>query len=154
MRECIDWHKGLAHNGYGLTTRGNKTYRAHRLTYCDANNVDHSTIKGLVVRHTCDNRKCVNPEHLVLGTHQDNMDDMRLRGRAAKGLHNGVGKLSPEQVQYIHTNYKRGCSVFGTVALGRKFGVHNSTIGRALLGITHKAAAEQGSSMAIKHYID
>ena len=105
MSDCINWSKSLGHNGYGLTTRNNKTYRAHRLAYCDYHNIDHSDIKGMVVRHTCDNRKCINPEHLVIGTHQDNMDDMKKRNRSAKGLVNGAGKLTPEQVTYIRTRY-------------------------------------------------
>ena len=153
MSECINWSKGLADNGYGLTTRNNKTYRAHRLAYCDYHNIDHSDIKGQVVRHTCDNRKCVNPEHLLIGTHQDNMDDMKKRNRSAKGLFNGAGKLTPEQVTYIRTHYVKNSKEFGTVALGRKFGVHNVTIGRVVRGIYHTAAAELGKNMMNKHSI-
>lgn len=149
MSDCINWSKGLAHNGYGLTTRNNKTYRAHRLAYCDYHNIDHSDLKGQVLRHTCDNRKCVNPEHLVIGTHQDNMDDMKKRNRSAKGLSNGSGKLTPEQVTYIRTHYVKSSKEFGTVALGRKFGVHNGTIGRAVRGIYHNAA-EMGTDMMNK----
>lgn len=152
MSGCINWNKGLAHNGYGLTTRNNKTYRAHRLAYCDHHGVSHDSIKGKVVRHTCDNRKCVNPEHLVLGTHQDNMDDMKHRDRAAKGLNNGACKLTPEQVNYIRAHYKRGCTEYGTVALGKRFNVNNSTIGRCVRGDYH--AAEQGASMAYKEHIE
>ena len=148
MSDCINWSKGLAHNGYGLTTRNNKTYRAHRLAYCDYHNIDHADLKGQVVRHTCDNRKCVNPEHLVIGTHQDNMDDMKKRNRAAKGLDNGSGKLTPEQVTYIRTHYVKRSKEFGTVALWRKFGVNNTTIGRAVRGIYH--AAEYGTNMMNK----
>lgn len=148
MSDCINWSKGLAHNGYGLTTRNNKTYRAHRLAYCDYHNIDHSDLKGQVVRHTCDNRKCVNPEHLVIGTHQDNMDDMKKRNRSAKGLDNGSGKLTPEQVAYIRTHYVKRSKEFGTVALGRKFGVHNGTISRAVRGIYH--SVEYGTNMMNK----
>lgn len=137
MTACINWTKGLSHNGYGLTTRGNKTYRAHRLAYCDHYGIEHSRIKGLIVRHTCDNRKCVNPEHLELGTHQDNMDDMKQRNRAAKGVSNGNGKLTKANVEYIRKHYKRRCVEYGTVALGRMFNVSNSTIGRVLRGHTH-----------------
>ena len=154
MSDCINWSKGLAHNGYGLTTRNNKTYRAHRLAYCDYHNIDHSVIRGKVVRHTCDNRRCVNPEHLVIGTHQDNMDDMKKRNRSAKGLANGAGKLTPEQVTYIRTHYVKNSEEFGTVALGRKFGVHNGTISRTVRGIYHAAAAEQGLNVMNKLHID
>ena len=52
---------------------------------------------GLVVRHTCDNRICVNPEHLEVGTHQDNMDDMVRRNRQAKG-NNHYSRVNPEKL--------------------------------------------------------
>lgn len=138
MSDCINWTKALNEKGYGSTTRNNKTYRAHRLAYCDHHGISHDSIKGMIVRHKCDNRKCVNPEHLELGTHQDNMNDMKLRGRAASGLDNAACKLTDEQVEYIRTHYVRRSREFGTVALARKFGVHNSTIGRAVRGEYHK----------------
>lgn len=150
MSSCIEWTKGLSHNGYGLTTRGNKTYRAHRLAYCDAHGLKYSDIKGQIVRHKCDNPKCVNPQHLELGSHIDNMRDMVTRGRAAKGLANGAGKLTPEQVEYIRTHYKPRCKYFGTVALGKKFNVNNSTIGRVVRGVYHRNTAEYGVNMMNK----
>ena len=137
MSDCKLWTKGKSHNGYGLTSRNNKTYRAHRLAYCDYHGIEHIAIKGKVVRHTCDTPLCVNPDHLVLGTHKENMLDMTQRGRSAKGLNNGAGKLTPDQVKYIKQHYKRGCTEYGTVALGRKFNVHNGTIGRCVRGVYH-----------------
>ena len=140
MSDCINWSKCLGKHGYGVTTRNYKTYLAHRLAYCDYHGIDHSDIKGLVVRHTCDNPKCVNPEHLVIGTHQDNVDDRKKRNRSAKGLATGAGKLTPEQVTYTRTHYVKNSREFGTVALGRKFGVHHTTIGAVVRGVTHTAA--------------
>ena len=151
MRQCTEWTKGLSHNGYALTTRKNKTYRAHRLAYCDSKGITHDSIKGQVVRHTCDNRRCVNPQHLELGSHKDNMADMVSRGRSAKGLVNGAGKLTPKQVRHIRATYVKYSKTHGTVALAKLYGVANSTIGRALRGATH--TAEQGASMAIKNHI-
>ena len=54
--------------------------------------------EGLVLRHTCDNRACCNPTHLVLGTTQDNSDDMVARGRAACGERHGMSTLTAEQI--------------------------------------------------------
>ena len=153
MSDCINWSKGIGSDGYGLTKRNNKLYRAHRLAYCDYHNIDHSDIKGQLVRHTCDNPKCVNPEHLVIGTHQDNMDDRKKRNRTAKGLANGAGKLTPAQVTYIRTHYVKYSKEFGTVALGRKFGVHSSTISNVVRGVCHTAACELGKNMMNKHSI-
>ena len=128
MSDCINWSKGLTHNGYGLTTRNNKTYRAHRLVYCDYHNIDHSDIKGQVVRHTCDNRKCINPEHLVIGTHQDNMDDRAVRNRTAKGEAHGRAKLSEVDIKTIRNRYIRGSKEHGLLAIAKDFGVTKPTV--------------------------
>ena len=130
MSDCINWSKGLAHNGYGLISRNNKTYRAHRLAYCDYHNIDHSDIKGMVVRHTCDNRKCINPEHLVIGTHQDNMDDMKKRNRTAKGEAHGRAKLSEVDIKTIRDRYIRGSKVHGLSAIAKDFGVAFQTVSK------------------------
>ena len=130
MSDCINWSKSLGHNGYGITTRNNKTYRAHRLAYCDYHNIDHSDIKGMVVRHTCDNRKCVNPEHLVIGTHQDNMDDMKKRNRTAKGEAHGRAKLSEVDIKTIRDRYIRGSKVHGLLAIAKDFGVAFQTVSK------------------------
>ena len=57
----------------------------------------------LVVRHTCDNKACVNPDHLILGTHQDNSTDMVSRDRQAKGSLVGTAKLTEEIVVMIRS---------------------------------------------------
>ena len=130
MSDCINWSKSLGHNGYGLTTRNNKTYRAHRLAYCDYHGIDHSDIKGMVVRHTCDNRKCINPEHLVIGTHQDNMDDMKKRNRTAKGEAHGRAKLSEVDIKTIRDRYIRGSKEHGLSAIAKDFGVAFQTVSK------------------------
>lgn len=56
---------------------------------------------GMVVRHTCDNPGCVNPEHLILGTHADNVADKVAKGRQAAGETHGRAKLTTEQVKAI-----------------------------------------------------
>ena len=132
MSDCINWSKSLGHNGYGITTRNNKTYRAHRLAYCDYHNIDHSDIKGMVVRHTCDNRKCINPEHLVIGTHQDNMDDMKKRNRTAKGEAHGRAKLSEVDIKTIRDRYIRGSKVHGLLAIAKDFGVAFQTVSKII----------------------
>ena len=128
MSDCINWSKCLDRDGYGLTTRNNKTYRAHRLAYCDYHNIDHSDIQGQVVRHTCDNPKCVNPAHLVIGTHQDNMDDRAVRNRTAKGEANGRAKLSEVDIKTIRNRYIRGSKEHGLLAIAKDFGVTKPTV--------------------------
>ena len=132
MSDCINWSKSLTHNGYGLTTRNNKTYRAHRLAYCDYHGIDHSDIKGQVVRHTCDNRKCINPEHLLIGTQQDNMDDMKKRNRTARGEAHGRAKLSEVDIKTIRDRYIRGSKVHGLPAIAKDFGVAIPTVSKII----------------------
>ena len=85
---------------------GRRKVRAHRLAYCQHHGVTLESIEGLSVRHKCDNPPCVNPNHLELGTHADNMRDKAERGRAPgiKGELNKAAKLTEEQVRDIRAN--------------------------------------------------
>lgn len=87
-----------------------------------------------VVMHTCDNARCINPEHLVGGTYSDNMQDMLRKGRqgdtACKGMANGRAFLTPEDVQFIRDTYVKGSRLFGCVALAKQFGCGSSQIWR------------------------
>ncbi len=73
----------------------------HRVAYCEANGVTLEAIKGIIVRHTCDNPGCVNPDHLILGSHQDNSNDMVQRGRSAREFKIPRTVVSNEQVVAI-----------------------------------------------------
>lgn len=81
---CIEWTGELDHNGYGRLGfgrrgEGNKTEGAHRVSYSIWNGKIPAKMH---VRHTCDNPRCVNPKHLLVGTHDDNMRDMARRERS------------------------------------------------------------------------
>lgn len=76
-----------------------------------------------VIRHTCDNRKCVNPEHLILGTHADNVADRVLRGRSARHENNGRAKLTKKDVIAIRQD-----TTTPKMYLAKKYGVDPKTI--------------------------
>lgn len=77
---CWEWTAGRTGVGYGVLRSdvGRTMLGAHTVSY----RLHVGPIpQGLVVRHKCDNRLCVNPDHLELGTHADNVRDRDLRGR-------------------------------------------------------------------------
>lgn len=81
--------------------------RLHRLKYCQAKGIKLEDIVGLVVRHTCDNPRCINPRHLVIGTAADNSADMVHRGRSLKGTRHHKARLDEQKVADIRARYVR-----------------------------------------------
>lgn len=88
---------GTNSDGYVVIKINNKVYRGHRYAYM----LKHGVIEGEVLRHTCDNRWCINPDHLIPGSHADNVRDRVLRNRSAIGVNNGRSKLSESDVLKI-----------------------------------------------------
>lgn len=122
--KCID--HGLAGNKHGYAQRSIKGVRAlaHRWAYCIANGVELDSIAGKVVRHKCDNPRCVNPEHLVIGTVQDNVADRVERGRNGlryKGETNCNAVLTPDDIRAIRRRK-------GERGLAKEYGVSRMTI--------------------------
>ena len=122
--DCWEWQASTVY-GYGQFRLNNKILRSHRVAYSMANSVE--VPDDLVIMHNCDNRGCQNPQHLSLGTHQDNMDDMKAKGRSTLGRNIVHNKLTEEQVREIRLAYKNP-----TLGLNRqlqkKYGVHEHTI--------------------------
>ncbi len=79
---CWEWQHALNSNGYGNIAWDGKYYGAHRAMYIAL----HGPIeRKQLVLHRCDNRTCINPDHLFLGTYSDNMNDMYAKNRHAVG---------------------------------------------------------------------
>ena len=104
---CWNWSASTRH-GYGQFFYNGKIVAAHRLSWELANG---PIPDGLVVRHKCpngDNPSCVNPAHLRLGTHQDNVNDKVEADRQVKGENIVQSKLTEEGVIAIRDLYRTG----------------------------------------------
>jgi hypothetical protein len=111
--DCWFWYGGLNSKGYGVVGYRGKHYLAHRVSY----ELNLGKIpSGLLVLHKCDQRNCVNPNHLFLGTHKDNMEDMVNKNRSARGDRNGRAKLKESDVKEIIEDYRNGTSSYRMLA--------------------------------------
>ena len=132
LSACIEHKQKGSNGGYGNTTFNGRKIPLHRKVYCVANEVSPESISGLVVRHRCDNPRCINPEHLELGTVKDNVHDCISRGRARRGVSkgeaNGCAVLTAQQVQTIREKYQRYSRTNGTPQLAKRYGVSHQTI--------------------------
>ena len=120
---CWIWTGTVHGKGYGHIWYNGSCNKAHRVSY----EVYVGEIpEGMVVMHRCDNPACVNPDHLILGTNQENMDDRNKKMRQAHGESHSKAKLTDELVRHIRSLPKG----FNQSALARELGV-KSKIGRA-----------------------
>ncbi len=126
---CWLWTAGLFSTGYGAFSINGNNVGAHKYSYELHNS---KVAEGLVVRHTCDNPPCVNPNHLLIGTPKDNTRDMIERGRhkfnangGPKGQEHGRAKLTEDDVREIRIFREFG---FTYRELGEMYGVHLSMI--------------------------
>ena len=116
---CWNYPISKSGSGYGVIMWGNVSYRCNRLAYI----IFIGLIpKGKIIRHTCHNRACVNPKHLILGNHLDNAIDM------TKACRQGNQKLNEEAVKVIKWTLKYDYSRGITHKLAKLHGVSVSTI--------------------------
>ena len=123
---CWNWIASCNQSGYGRIGISGKLITAHRYSW----EIQNGKIpKGKLVLHKCDNSKCVNPDHLFIGTDKDNMDDMNKK-------HRGHNKLTANQVREIKRKYIRGkitCEM-----LGKEYGVNKSSINEIVRGKSYR----------------
>lgn len=121
---CWEWAGYVDENGYGMMfdpTIGRTDY-LNRIAFRFWNG---PISDGLHVRHRCDNPPCMNPAHLELGSHDDNMRDMVERGRSPRGNRNGRAKVTEAQVRAIR---QRASSGETHAALASEFGLSRPAI--------------------------
>ena len=143
---CWEWTKCLDKDGYGdisvTTDKQRRTKKAHRVMY----ELKHGEIEdGLLACHTCDNRKCCNPDHIFLGTAKDNAEDMVAKGRSVvssgaftsektKGEKNGRSLLTQEDVDEIRARRDKGLKYGELKAMAEEFGIAYVTIQKIVAG--------------------
>lgn len=142
--DCWEWRGAFNGNGYGnfrVPEFGRCSQSAHRVAYRLANG--RFPADGLLVRHTCDNPRCVNPHHLEEGTHSDNAMDAVARGRykprETAGEKNGYAKLNREKVAEIRRRSAEGET---NVSIAKSFGVTHQMISKVKKGHFWKSGNE------------
>ena len=118
---CWEWVGYFRAGGYGGFSMNGKNCAAHRVSY---EAYKGKIPKGMVVRHSCDNPACINPDHLTLGTQRDNAADREARGRGSKlkGEQISTAKLTEKDVLGIRaSNESLG-------VLAERYGIDKSNV--------------------------
>jgi len=123
----------LSELGYGFVEMKRQQKLVHRVIY---ELIIKPIPAGLFCCHSCDNPSCVNPFHMFIGTHQDNMEDMCKKGRNVKGERQGHSKLTVATVVEMRREYAQGG--VRLVDLARRFGVSIAAVSYAIRGDTWK----------------
>jgi Helix-turn-helix domain/HNH endonuclease len=120
---CWEWLGTKNPKGYGMISIDGYMYTVHRVVaeICLGLNRKDQNVHAL---HSCDNPTCFNPDHLYLGTNDDNVQDRFDRNKWGK-----IAKLTPEQVTRIKIEYERGRS---QREIATEYGVHQSTVSRII----------------------
>lgn len=137
LDSCVDHGKNGSAAGYAQRMVKYKNYYLHRIALATKLGVEVWDLTGLAL-HRCHNPRCINPDHLYLGTQQDNMDDKVLAGRQynQQGENSPGNILTQVDVDYIRAHYVPRCPMFGGVALAAKFNVHKVTISNIVRRVT------------------
>lgn len=108
MTDCREWEGRIDRWGYGRGYWRGRDFLVHRRAWIEANG---EIPAGMFVLHRCDNAKCYELTHLYLGTHEDNMRDMRDRQRGANNRVTSCprGHAYDEVNTYVGPTGKRGC---------------------------------------------
>ncbi len=119
---CWNWKASVNTYGYGCFWWNRKQHQSHRISWM----IKYGLNSTMLLLHSCDNARCVNPEHLREGTQSDNIKDKVSRIRQAKGEKNGISRLTEQQVLCIIEEYKIGNT--SHAKLGKKYGVSRTAI--------------------------
>ncbi len=152
LGSCWQWMASVARKGYGQIMcahpTGKRPQRAHRVSWF----IHHGALPTLCVLHRCDNRRCVRPDHLFVGTIADNNADMRDKGRAARltptpdGARLALERLPRGDRHYARTNPER-------LARGESHGNSRLTAGQVASLRAEREAGAKLRDLAAKYGI-
>lgn len=135
---CWEWTASRKEKGYGQFLWRGKMHRAHRLAWALSGN--ELPQRPLELAHICDNRICVNPDHLIVATHAENMADCKAKRRNIYGEKSPNSKLTETDVRTIRAEYwinGRGCMTrSNSQELADRFGVERGCITAIVRGHT------------------
>jgi hypothetical protein len=127
-KKCWIWNAYKDDDGYGKFSILGKTRKAHQFSY----EYYHGPIPfGMCVCHTCDNRSCVNPNHLFLGTQQDNTKDRNSKNRQIKGSNHPHANLT-EQLIWEMLNLIYSGELNSVKEISNKYNISNTNVYRIL----------------------
>lgn len=140
---CWEWIGASDKHGYGLIqlyyAKKRKYFRAHQLSLIISGiKIPENT----EVCHNCpikDNPRCVNPSHLFLGTHKQNMEDMSRKGRSPSGMKSGQAILGEQDIKNIFYQYSLGIKL---TKIAKSVGVQERVVSNLLFGKTYKKEVE------------
>lgn len=137
---CWVWNASRMSSGYGQFWVNRNKIGAHQFSFIYYNERDLKS--GDVVMHICDNKLCVNPKHLKIGTQKDNIHDMLSKGRQRKiktyssGENHVNSKLSNEQAKQIRKLYATGDYTW--VGLAKIYSISKRCAGYIIQNVTYK----------------
>lgn len=130
---CWNWTRAVNGGGYGVMVVDDRQLGVHQIAAVLF--VDHGLASGVFVLHHCDNPRCFNPNHLFLGSHNDNMQDKIRKGRS--------GVLSGESAPWSKLSYLKAERIRLMIDIGesqsfvaRVFGVSQTNISSIVRGKT------------------
>lgn len=147
---CWEWQASVHPLGYGRFSYNGKTEQAHRMSALLSGKIQQlKATRDTYVLHKCHNRKCVNPDHLYVGTQKDNVRDMTKAGRSNPryGEDNPCTKYDNQTIKLIFKLRARGQTC---EQMSKQTGVSTAHISNILCGKSRKRQQEDSSNILEK----